>query len=177
MHLDNYEKHRKTEYDLLKVIAFLMVFLGHFNAEYQDYRYLQGASTLGKGFDYIIHSWTPKFGVCIFCIIVGIFSARVKKNYIAKGYFYFFVSGLLINTLFYLRHRLAGVNDITVIQVLIQSMLLDNQIIPTFWCIRDFFIGGVLSQLNGRAKTRTFEVILKLYCFICWEYRHLSVHA
>lgn len=165
MNRDNYVKHRKNEYDLLRVHAFLMVFLGHFNAEYQNNRYLQGTSTFGKVFDFIVHSWTPKFGVCIFCILVGFFSARVKKNYIVKRYFYFLVAGLLINVVFYLRHRIAGLNDIAVSQVLVQSVLLDNQIFPTFWCIRDFFIGGVLSQLNGRARTGPFEVVLQILFF------------
>ncbi len=159
---------RDKTYDVIRLVAFFFVLLGHFDGLYREY---EGTGLFARIIAQIVYIFPGKFAVAIFAIILGFFSSRPKKNlgeWIVSRYIYFFVCGLFINSLFFVKMCLEpSEQGFSIKDVIYQAVVLGDYIFPTFWCMRDFFVGGVLAQLSSRAYVSTKVVVAEIILFYC----------
>ena len=167
---------RKIYIDGLKCVAIFIVFLTHF-VTYFESAYLRLWSEPPVA--YLLRGMTGKFGVAILAVCLGYFAyGSREKNasiYIVRRYFYFFISGLFINSLIaVLSYFQVCLFDngfpaislfITTKVVLKESICLGYRIYPTFWCMFAFCFGSVTAYLNGRAEIKTFGILVQMLLF------------
>lgn len=158
-------KQRIRYLDTLKLFAIFIVFATHFIFRFH-YAYLSFWHQSPTS--WILHGVTGKLGVAVFSVILGFFAYKSKESnvtkYVIKRYIYFLLCGLFINSV-YAALGNAGILDAphTVKEVITASFSLDDEIFPTFWCIRPFFVASILSKLNGKAEAGTFTILVEIF--------------
>lgn len=167
---------RKTYIDGLKCMAIFIVFLTHFVAHFES-TYIRFWSEPPVA--YLLRGMTGKFGVAILAVCLGYFAYESsEKNasiYIVRRYFYFFISGLFINSLiavlsyfkvFLFNNGLPELGIMsTVKKVLMESIHLGHSIYPTFWCMLAFCTGSAAAYLNGRSEVKTAGILIQMILF------------
>ena len=97
-------KERNRAFDSLKLFAAFIVYTGHFWSQYgiSDFRLYQESFL-----PLILKGLSGKLGVAIFGVLLGYFAlsdgAKKRKSvaeYSIKRYVYFFISALIVNTLY-----------------------------------------------------------------------------
>lgn len=167
---------RKNYIDGLKCLAIFIIFEAHFAAYFEsDSIRFWSEPTMS----FLMRGMTAKFGVAILAVCLGYFAYESREKnasvYIARRYFYFFISGLFINTVIAVLsycHIILFDNGlpalslfITVKAVLKESLTLGYRIFPTYWCIFDFCVGSVIAYLNGRGEVETVGILVQMLLF------------
>ena len=156
---------RIKHFDSLRLIAIFVVYVTHFVDSFHP-EYFSLWETLPMSL--LLEGISGKLGVALFGVLLGYFAYSSKENnsayYILKRYSFFVISALIINTLYALR-ALFFDNKISAVKVLIESITLDDDIFPTYWCIPVFFAASVLSYLNGKANVTTIGILLEVAVF------------
>ena len=165
--MSNFEK-RDHFFDFIKAFAIFLVlndhFVGYFAEQYhQTVPFLQ-----------LFGIFYGKFGVSLFAIISGYFAYLSGKKgtdayaYVVKRYLFFFFSCLITNVLYYL----FNVNDVrsasSVGMIVGETITLGDYFCPSFWFIRDFFLGCIISFKMGRADTKLADSLI--IAFIAYVY-------
>lgn len=148
-------------FDTLRFLAMLIIYVTHFIAKFCP-DYFVFWKTMPTSI--LLYDITGKFGVVLFGVLLGYFAYLNKDNnstrYIVKRYSFFAFSGLLINLVYALAGVfIEGFPAYSIKNVLIESILLDDGIFVTYWCIQFFFFGSIISYINGKANV-SFVVIL-----------------
>jgi len=158
---------RVRYFDSLRFFAIFIVFVTHFIADYhEEYFYLWTTFPTSLLLDGI----SGKLGVALFGVILGYFAYLSKEEngtaYILKRFSFFVIGGLIINSLYALVGVfLDGFPRYSVLRVLFESLTLNDNIFPTYWCIPAFFAASVISYLNGKAQIKTFGILLEIAVF------------
>ena len=152
-------------------MAAIMVFTWHFISRFTrtTFRYW----THGPS-HYILQGMSGKFGVIVFCVVLGYFAAKSggKKGSLAKytlnRYIQFALMGVFVNTL-YLTVDLFNVfpnKSITVAQVIRSGLLLSDDIFPAFWCMKLFLLGGVICYANKKYEVPAAVCLMEILGFL-----------
>ena len=167
---------RKPYIDGLKCLAIFIIFLTHFVAYFES-DYIRFWSEPPMSF--LMKGMTGKYGVAILAVCLGYFAYESREEnasvYMARRYFYFFISGLFINTVIAAlsyAHIILFDNGlparsliVTSKAVLKESLILGYRIYPTYWCMFDFCVGSVFAYLNGRDKVKTLGILVQMLLF------------
>ena len=146
-------------FDTLKFFAILLICTSHFIADY--------GQTFNVKMPAIYGLINGKFGVALFFVLSGYLTYTRQKNesiyiYIIKRYIYFFICAFIINNLFYLFNINDSQYTMNYGYVIGQTFLLGDGIFPTFWFVRDLFIGNILCFIFGKYQIKTERVVLAL---------------
>lgn len=149
-------------FDSLRLMAIFVVYLTHFIASFCPEFFslwTQFPTSL------LLEGVSGKLGVALFGVLLGYFAYISKENnsayYILKRYAFFVISAVIINALYALQAFLTG-SRISLFKVLIESITLDDDIFPTYWCIPIFFAASIFSYLNGKANVPTIGILLEI---------------
>lgn len=137
-----------------------------------------------------------KLGVCMFCVLLGYFVADNCSNeefdlieYIVKRYLKFIIPTCIINSSVFLGikwYRILGKKvlfldkDINIKVLLNDIFFLGNVIVPTYWCIKWFFIASVIIAFCiVFAKRKFFDsffclLIAAVICFLSGKIWYLN---
>lgn len=156
---------RVKYFDSLRLIAFFAVYVTHFIDSFHP-EYFSLWTTFPTSL--LLEGVSGKLGVALFGVLLGYFAYISRENnsayYILKRYAFFVISALIINALYALRAFLIG-DRISLVKVLIESVTLDDDIFPTYWCIPVFFVASILSYLNGKANVPAIGILLEIAVF------------
>lgn len=164
-------KKRILYYDNIRYFAAIVVFTWHFISRFTRktfWYWSHGPS------HYILQGINGKFGVIVFCVVLGYFAAKSgrKKGSLAKytlnRYIQFVLMGAFVNTL-YLTVDFFDVfpnKSITVAQVIRSSLLLSDDIFPAFWCMKLFLLGGVICYANRKYEVSTAVCLVEIFGFL-----------
>ena len=174
--------------DTIRFIAMMWVFTVHFIATYNSdlfYYWRNGIS------QYILMGITGKLAVAMFTVLLGYFAAAKSTSrpnlteYTANRYFQFASPLLIVNSIIVL---LAVINtritcfaftynpDVhNVKNIISDSFLFNTQILPTFWCIRPFFISSVLIVVLNKEKCSILFQLLAMTVIIYSGYPWIGI--
>lgn len=145
-------KTRTRYFDTIKLLAIFVVFITHFVASFNEdyFSYWKEPPT-----SYLLWGVSGKFGVVVFSVILGYFAYRSSEKSIAKytlkRYVYFVLCGLFINTVYLICARTGYFGgNVSIPHMIKVSLLLSDDIYPTFWCIQPFMLASFISKVNGR---------------------------
>lgn len=169
-------KERLVYIDILKMFALLFVLNSHFVMEYNQE--LFASFPLGN----IINGFSGKFGVIIFALLAGYssyMSATKKKieRYVIERYLFFFICCVVANVLFYILN-INGCRDNSTVGMLIgQSVMLSNYYCNTFWFIKDFLIGSIISFIAGKYRLKIVDQIFISLMFFMIGYPFIAFYV
>ncbi len=163
-------KDRLVYIDVIKFLAIMWVFGVHYiaihNDNYFDF-WREGVSA------WFLGGVTGKAAVAMFGVILGFFAytkgGSRKKTILelsVNRYAYFFIAGGFINLLYIILEN-AGIRDNIhdAYDLIKETILLDDGIFPTYWCIQAFFFASVISYINGQHGWSYIAVILEIIAF------------
>ena len=169
-------KPRQLYIDTLKLFAIFHIFLKHFvsrfHKEYSHYWHIPPMSWIFEGI-------TGKCCVAFLGVCLGYFAYKCTEKrptvYIVRRYCFFFICGLLINTIRVVLNS-AGLLNLSVeingfwdaLRIIsVESLCLGRKLFVTFWCMLPFFVSSVLSYINGRANVKAVGLIVQIaFCMI-----------
>ena len=140
----------------LRGIAILMIVVTHFIAGF-----CPDLFRLWDDYSLLLSGITGKFGVAIFCAILGYFAAKETEanilTYSLRRYLQFAVNILLVvllyaGMLFVL--RVDAVAMPTMGQIAGEAFLFKSNIVPTYWCVADLFWGSIVCYALGNYLKR-----------------------
>lgn len=159
-------KKRIVYFDTVKFIAISWIFFCHFldsfAADFPWPSFLYGIS--GKA---ALAALSVLLGY--FAYLVGTNSQRSLVDLTVKRYLAFFMAGLSINLICSIcalvfkeecPYRYLGIKAI-----LQNSLCIGDGIFETFWCMKSFFFGSVISYLNGKYKIDIIGIVLEIIVF------------
>lgn len=161
-------KNRESYLDTVRLIAILLVYIGHFTAHFRpDYLAYWSVPPTAWFLRYI----TGKKGVEILGVLLGFFAYRSKEKntskYILKRYFFFVWTGFFINCIYAVAAQFGYLAaPCTFLDVLRVSLRIGSDIFPTFWCMLPFFFGSVIAYLNGRAGVTYVGIACEIALFL-----------
>ena len=124
-----------------------MVCVTHFVAIFNPYFFYLWNTYPTK---FVLEGVTGKLGVCILGVVMCYFAYKSRETnpirYFLKRYFYFVVSGGVINA----AYVLFGISNYSMGRTFIETMSLGSEIFPTFWCMRAFLLASFIAYLNGK---------------------------
>ena len=169
---------RNLSLDTLKYIAILLVITSHFIDRYNRDLFLYY-----KKFPYslILHGLSGKMGVAIFGVISGMLAYKSGKKgrpflrYAVKRYVFFAICCFVVDTIYYFMNVDGILYTSNFGLVIGQSILLGKLIYPTFWFIRPFFIGSLLSFAAGKLKLDFPWLLILSLILLCFEQPWLGV--
>lgn len=160
-------KQRIQMYDGLKFFALFFVYSTHFIAYFHE-AYFVHWTKIPEAF--LLNGITGKFGVAIFGVLLSYFAYEKGENngaagfpaYILKRYNYFVFCGLFINMLYKIEQiRMRGTFSIGDIELWLKvSFTLGDDLYPTFWCLKYFFVVSTLAYLLGAYKSKISTKII-----------------
>ena len=168
--------------DSIRFIACTWVFINHF---IDDLFPLYFAFWKMKPFSYVLSGYHVKVGVAAFAVILGYLAAKSGTNknrsflrYTVDRYSYFFVAGLLANTIILafvlftpeymhiLNVRADGTSiGSALLEIFRNSVLLDAEIYETFWFIKPFFYASIICFVLGRFEVGLIPVVVLDFIF------------
>jgi len=161
---------RKTYIDTLKFFSIFIVYLTHF-IDYWNNSYFKFWTE--KPSSFLLYGISGKLGVAFFSVCVGYFAFLSKhKNplvYMIRRYFYFFLCGFIINTIFAF-----GNHDIS-IKILTEAVKLGAEYFPAYWCMFSFFLASIVSYFNSYYKASLSFIILEIIIFGIIGYIWVSI--
>lgn len=176
-------KLRIKSIEIIRFFAILVVIVTHYWSLFMP-----------EMFDLVYVKWetifvgiSGKLGVCMFCVLLGYFVADNcdKKDfdlveYVVKRYLKFVIPLCIMDVSVFCGIRLCKAFGKTVIfldkNINIKMLLRDiffmgDFIVPTYWCIKEFFIASVLIAfcvLYGERKWKNSFLCLGLVGLICF---------
>lgn len=164
------QKQRINWIDSVKCIAATIVFFTHFIA---SYRSDMGVFWNTKPYMYVLSWITGKTGVVFFSIILGMMAYKAGKRqstsfavYSIKRYVYFVCCAIFVNIVQTIYMMCAIHADNSIIHILTSSLLLKDDIWPTFWCMKFFLAGSLISFVNGSFEFGVKECIIEIVVLI-----------
>lgn len=161
-------ENRMCYFDSLRLIAMTIIYVTHFIAAFGA---MLNPFVNSNIMNVVFEGISGKLGVCIFGILLGYFAFLSKDDnsarYAVKRYTYFLFSGFVINALYAIAgHVFSEFTIYDLKKVLVESVTLDAEIYPTYWCIRAFFTASLLSYINGKAKVSGIVILMEMFIFI-----------
>ncbi len=155
------DRDRLTYFDSIKAIAVIWVFITHYVSIICP-QYFDLWDT--RPYSYILFGITGKLAVAALGNLMCMFAFRSSEEnafrYIISRYLYFVMAGMLINIL-YIAFGIYS-SPISIPELLRVSLLMEDDLFPTFWCMRPFFAASVLAYLNGRNKSGIILIITQI---------------
>ena len=182
MERTNPEKSRLLWMDGIRCFAFLIVFTWHY---FQSF-FPQEIPVQGIG-EFLIHGITGKAAVALFCVILGYFAADSTKKYTFSSYtvrrYLYFMTHMLVTNLLVVVGILfftlwqPELNSIFVWSSLDLNLLwqwffrdvlfFSYHLVPTFWCMADFFLASVIIFLVQKEYNRsTYSASLSIFAVL-----------
>lgn len=158
--------------DTIRLWLMFEVYSGHLCDEFTEQYYYHPVIMFIQGVP------MGKFAVQFFGLLLGFFATKAgrkgKKGFISKKYLYFFISGLLINSVYYILSRFGIGNLVSMKDVLYNSFWLGHGVYETFWCVKFYFVGAVICYINGRGDCTLPIVIGEFIAFLIIGYEWIS---
>jgi len=147
-------KQRKNYFDTIKLFAIFVVFATHFIASYHS-AYFDLWHTMP--YAVILKGVSGKFGVVVFSVILGYFAYKSSDRniigYAVKRYLYFLLCALFINSIYAVCGHFGYLTDpVGLRHLLVSSVMLDDDIFATLWCLRPFLAASILARICGKYK-------------------------
>ena len=156
-------KNRLNYFDVVRFFAVMWIFFTHYIAAFKPDIFRFWNTSIGYLFLYGI---TGNFAVVVLSVILGYFAyySGMKSTClfgtIVKRYISFFIMALLSNFIYAYEYGYDFSSLYTFYKIIRTSILLSDTIYETFWCIRSFFFGSVISQICGHLKISEPPIIL-----------------
>lgn len=160
-------------FDTIRFFAITWIFVVHFaNAFYP--RFFEYCNVGISSF--FLNGVTGKFATAVLAVILGFFAFKKGGaeddflGYLFKRYIAFFLMDLCISSLMIL---VGTTMNHSYADALISSLKLGDDIFLTFWCMKAFFFGSLISYFNGNKNVPYYVIIFEialLYFIGCtWE--------
>lgn len=97
-----------------------------------------------------------KFATATLAVILGYLAySKGMQNQqlsllIIKRYLSFLVMGIFVNVIYTIHNNQSIFEPSSLKEILFTSIKIGSQIFPTFWCMKSFFWGSVMSYINGK---------------------------
>lgn len=155
-------KNRLDYFDGIKGISIIYIYTMHFIAQFSP-------ETLRFWNEFPLKGLVAKLALVMLTVELGFFaymSGKRNKNPMQYGinrYLYFTISSLLINISFLFAWK-CGLYDlpVTLIGVVKSSVLLKSDIFATLWILPYFFMGSIMSYVNGMINTKPMFILIEM---------------
>lgn len=151
------KNNRIKKLDVLKFISILIICSSHFIYEKRI------------ELPHVINIINGKFGVSLLFVISGFLSYKSKEknisSYLIRRYIYFLVCAFFINSVYYIFNINNSQEIMTYGYVIGQSLILGDDIFPTFWFAKDMLLANLICYIIGKYKIK-YENIIILLIFI-----------
>ncbi|MBQ9166748.1 MAG: acyltransferase [Oscillospiraceae bacterium] len=157
-------------YDTIRLLAIFWVYTTHFIARFDSdlFRFWSEKPT-----SLLLEGLTGKAAVAMFAVILGYFASAPSKkeistgHYLIKRYLYFVICGLVINSLYAVFGPLGVIEaDPSLLDVIKTSLMIGDEIFPTYWCMPAFLYGSVLCFINSKYGLGVMEVAVQALILI-----------
>lgn len=157
------KKNERYKYiDVIRLICSLWIFFTHFLSilypRYLSYWYIFPTNIILGGL-------TGKLALAFIAVILGYLASFPRNKstlrYAIERYLFFLISCFVINFIYYIAssYSLINTETITLNDVFVSSIRLDDSISGNLWCMNSFLLGSIICFANQKISNSDKEYI------------------